>query len=223
MHTTYGQFCPVALGAEIIAERWTPLIVRELLNGSHRFCDLQRGLPGISRNLLTQRLGQLTRAGVIERRGSDHAAGYRLTEAGTALAPVIDALGEWGYRWAAQDLRREHLDPALLMWFFRRRVRVPRLPQRRVVVCFEFRDVRRLFWLVLHRPDVDLCVKDEGFDADLTVVTKVETLAHVYLGHLPLARAIRCGQVELIGPSALQRGLHEWLGISPFANVALAS
>jgi DNA-binding HxlR family transcriptional regulator len=75
MHTTYGQFCPVALGAEVLAERWTPLIVRELLSGSHRFSDLQRGLPGVSRNLLTQRLSQLTRQGLVERRAEEAGAG----------------------------------------------------------------------------------------------------------------------------------------------------
>jgi DNA-binding HxlR family transcriptional regulator len=220
MHTTYGQFCPVALGAEVLAERWTPLIVRELLGGSHRFSDLQRGLPGVSRNLLAQRLGQLSRRGLVERRAGPNGPRYELTEAGLALAPVIRALGEWGYRWAASDLRPEHLNPDLLMWFLRRRVRVDRLPEHRTVIRFEFRapPPRRVFWLVLTRPEADLCIKDPGFVVDLVVVGGLEVLARVYLGHLTLAAAVRSGDVELIGPAAARQGMYRWLGISPFAS-----
>lgn len=222
MHTTYGQFCPVALGAEVLAERWTPLIVRELLSGSQRFSDLQRGLPGVSRNLLTQRLTQLTRQGLVDRRAEAAGPRYQLTDAGRALAPVIDALGEWGYRWAAKDLRPEHLNPELLMWFLRRRVRTDRLPEHRTVVRFEFHAdaPRRVFWLILQRPEADLCVKDPGFCADLEVVAGIEAMARVYLGHITLAAAVRAGDVELTGPAAARRGLHAWLGISPFATTA---
>ena len=222
MHTTYGQFCPVALGAEVLAERWTPLIVRELLSGSYRFSDLQRGLPGVSRNLLTQRLSQLTRQGLVERRAAAAGPRYQLTEAGRALAPIIDALGEWGYRWAAKDLRPEHLNPDLLMWFLRRRVRTDKLPDHRTVVRFEFRAdaPRRVFWLILQRPEADLCIKDPGFGTDLEVVAGIEAMARVYLGHMTLAAAVRAGEVELTGPTAARRGLHGWLGISPFATAA---
>jgi DNA-binding HxlR family transcriptional regulator len=220
MHATYGQFCPVALGAEVLAERWTPLIIRELLNGSHRFSDLQRGLPGVSHSLLTQRLGQLTRHGLVERYAGPAGPRYELTEAGLALAPVIRSLGEWGYRWAAKDLRPEHLNPDLLMWFLRRRVRPEGLPGHRTVVRFEFRAPapRRVFWLVLARPEADLCIKDPGFGVDLEVVAGLETMARVYLGHITLAAAVRSGEIELIGPSAARRGIYRWLGISAFAD-----
>src|SRR6267378_5104943 len=118
----YGQFCPVSRGAEIFAERWTPLILRELLNGSHRFSEIQLGLPRISRNLLTQRLASLTSAGVIERRPAQRGRGYsyHLTPAGEELRSVVEALGAWGYRWGGADLPSEQLDPVLLMWFVRR-------------------------------------------------------------------------------------------------------
>ena len=150
----YGQFCPVALGAEVFAERWTPLILRELLAGSHRFSELQRGLPGIPRALLTQRLGSLQRAGLVERRPARAGRGfeYHLSPAGLSFSPVVEALGRWGYQWAAEQLRPDNLDAGLLMWFLRRRVQVDRLPAEQVTVQFEFRDAdKRCFWLVLPR------------------------------------------------------------------------
>src|SRR4030095_12825107 len=123
--STYGQFCPVALGAEIFAERWTPLIVRELLAGGRRFSDIHRVVPNISRNLLVQRLESLQRSGIIDRRKARNGRGheYRLTDAGRELGTVIDALGTWGYKWASKDLTDEHLDPDFLMWALRRMAR----------------------------------------------------------------------------------------------------
>jgi DNA-binding HxlR family transcriptional regulator len=222
VHTAYGQFCPVALAAEIVAERWTPLILRELLNGSHRFNDLHRGLPRISRALLTQRLGQLEKAGLLQRRpvGSGHE--YHLTAAGQALRSVIEALGTWGYTWAATQLREDHLDPGLLMWFLRRRLRAEQIPEQRTVVRFEFHTPAppRNFWLILHRPEADLCVSDPGFDTDLHVSTDVQTMVSVYLGRLPLRSAIREGAVRLYGPAPLRRAFVRWIGLSPLARPA---
>jgi DNA-binding HxlR family transcriptional regulator len=217
----YGQFCPVALGAEVFAERWTPLILRELLAGSHRFSELQRGLPGIPRALLTQRLGSLQRAGLIERRPMRAGRGweYHLRPAGLSFQPVVEALGRWGYEWAAEQLRPDNLDAGLLMWFLRRRVRVDRLPDERVTVQFEFRGAdKRHFWLVLHRPEADLCLADPGFDTDLWVTTDVRTFTQVYLGHVSIASALGDGSVTLAGRSDLRRAFSGWIGVSPFAS-----
>ncbi len=148
----------------MFAERWTPLILRELLAGSHRFSELQRGLPRIPRALLAQRLGSLQRAGLIERRPNRAGRGweYHLSPAGLSFRPVVDALGQWGYQWTEQ-LRPDNLDAGLLIWFLRRRVQTDRLPAGRVTVQFEFRDAdKRFFWLMLHRPDVDLCLADRA-------------------------------------------------------------
>ena len=152
----YGQFCPVSRGAEIFAERWTPLILRELLNGSQRFSELQIGLPRISRNLLTQRLASLASTGVIERRPAARGRGftYHLTSAGQELRPVVEALGAWGYSWGGADLPSGRLDPVLLMWFIRRRVQVQSLRRARTVVRFDFRRPRRSFWLRIEPPAV---------------------------------------------------------------------
>jgi DNA-binding HxlR family transcriptional regulator len=219
----YGQFCPVALGAEVFAERWTPLILRELLMGAHRFSDIHRGVPRMSRNLLTQRLVSLQRAGIVDRRATPAGRGhdYRLTEAGLALRPVVEALGTWGYRWASQDLTDEHLDPDFLMWALRRMVRVDALPERRVVVAFQFRrHPSRRYWLVLCRPEADLCRLDPGFDVDVEVTAEVEGLARVCLGHCDLPRAMKAGQVEVFGAPHHRRALCGWLGVTRYAAEA---
>jgi DNA-binding HxlR family transcriptional regulator len=222
----YGQFCPVALGAEVFAERWTPLIVRELLAGSHRFSALQRGLPRIPRALLVQRLGTLERAGLVERRPVRSGRGweYHLTVAGEELRPVVESLGRWGWRWAARELRPDDLDSKLLMWFVRRRIWVDRLPPERVTVRFEFRGTHGVpterFWLVLHRPEVDLCLNDPSFDVDLDVTTDVRAFTQVYLGHIRMADAVREGWVMVAGRSELRRAFGRWIGVSQFATRA---
>jgi DNA-binding HxlR family transcriptional regulator len=225
----YGQFCPVALGAEIFAERWTPLILRELMFGSHRFSELRKGLPRISRNLLVQRLASLEAAGLLERtpRPGGRGFDYHLTQAGEELRPVVVALGAWGYKWSALELREDNLDAGLLMWFLRRRVIVDALPADRLVARFEFHvDAPRAFWLeegqsfwlICERSGVELCVTDPGFSVDLIVRSELAALTRVYLGSLPLSEALRRGLVQLGGRLALRSGIRDWLGISAFAD-----
>lgn len=224
----YGQFCPVALGAELFAERWTPLILRELLLGSRRFSEVRNGLPRMSRNLLVRRLAALEQAGLLERnpRANGRGYDYQLTAAGEELRPVVVALGAWGYKWAARDLRPENLDAGLLMWFLRRRVTAEYLPAGRTVVRFDFSQGGRRsfwlgeqqsFWLLLERPEVELCYADPGFEVDLVVRADVAALTRVYLGQMSVSEALRQGLVELYGPRELCRGFRKWLGISPFA------
>ncbi len=221
--TRYGQFCPVALGAEIFAERWTPLILRELLLGGRCFNDIQRGVPRISRNLLTQRLASLRSSGIIEQCQAEHRRGhlYCLTVAGRELAPVIDALGIWGYRWASKDLEDDRLDPDFLMWSLRRLIRVDALPDERVVVVFRFRGhADRLYWLVLQRPEVDLCRNDPGYDVGLEVEGSVAVLARVCLGQVEMPQALKSGEIEVRGAPRHRRALSSWLGVTRFAGLA---
>jgi DNA-binding HxlR family transcriptional regulator len=151
----YGQFCPVAMTAELLTRRWTPLVIRELLEGSHRFNEIRRGVPRMSPSLLVQRLRELEKGGVLVRRpvaDGDHSE-YHLTPAGEELAPIIMQMGAWGRRWAQSEISRRHLDAGLLMWNIHRKVRTERLPARQVVVRFHFREApkgERDFWLVLH-------------------------------------------------------------------------
>ena len=163
--TGYGQFCPIAKAAQILAERWTPLVLRELICGSTRFNDLRRGVPLMSSSLLSQRLKFLEREGVIERwpAAAGHGFEYHLTAAGRELEPMIMLMGEWGARWVRSQLAPEDLDVTLLMWDMRRKVRPEQFPARRVVVAFEFSDVpqsKRRWWLVSEGKKADLCVTD---------------------------------------------------------------
>jgi len=219
----YGQFCPVALAAEVFAERWTPLILRELLSGARRFADIHRGVPRISRNLLCQRLDALAHSGIIERKpiGSRRGFEYQLTDAGREFGPVVESLGAWGYKWSTRDLRDENLDPDFLMWVLHRLVRTENLPDRRVVVFFQFRQPpKRRYWLVLNRADIDVCLFDPGFAIDLEVVADVRALAEICLGHLTVGDATTRGALKLFGARHFCRKFPTWLGTAHYASAA---
>jgi DNA-binding HxlR family transcriptional regulator len=221
----YGQFCPVAQAAEVITERWTPLVLRELLAGSHRFSDVHRGVPLMSSALLSERLKTLERCGVIERRPGPGGRGheYHLTQAGEELRPWVELMGVWGQRWVRREVAPEEADLALLMWDMRRNINVERLPERRVVVYFNYRDApkgKRSWWLVLDpSEEPDLCLTDPGFGVDLTVRTDVVTMAGVWMGDLDLLGAIRSRRIILEGPSPLRRAFPDWLKLNLFASV----
>ena len=223
----YGQFCPVAVACEIFAERWTPLILRELFTGSRRFNEIRSGMPLISRTLLAQRLHQLEDAGVIESTPLTAGRGreYRLTKAGNEFREVVERLGEWGQRHAAQQFAPGNLDPMLLIWAMHRRIDVSHLPGTRVVVRFELRGMpsrcqqMRTCWLVLEPSGVDVCLKDPGFAVDMIVHADVGALARVWTGHLVWADAVRSGGIKLEGPRAIVQAFPNWLQLSHFARV----
>ena len=223
----YGQFCPVAQAAKVLTERWTPLVIRELLSGGHRFNEIQRGVPLMSPSLLAKRLKTLELYGVIERRPLEGGGGheYHLTQAGEELRPWVELMGVWSQRWVRRPVTPEDADPALLMWDMRRNINLERLPDERVVVRFEFRGApkgKRSWWLVLERPETDLCLSDPGFGVDLTVHTEAVTMSSVWIGDLDLAGAIRSGLIVLQGPSHLRRAFAGWLSLSPFAVIESA-
>ena len=220
----YGQFCPVAQALEVVGERWSLLIIRELLCSDYRFSELMHGVPLISRNLLTQRLRSLEQAGLIERRTRTSGSGfqYTLTRAGRELEPVVMGLGIWGKRWVKHQLEAEHLDPVLMMWDMRRRLDPERLPREPTTVMFWFRDMpakRSRYWLMVERPEVELCLTNPGFDVDLTVETKLRTLVEVWMGKRNPSEAVRTGAIELEGTSSLRRAFPSWLLLSSFASV----
>ncbi|HET7342610.1 MAG TPA: helix-turn-helix domain-containing protein [Methylomirabilota bacterium] len=223
----YGQFCPVAVASEIFAERWTPLILRELFSGSCRFSEIRSGMPLISRTLLAQRLRELEDAGVIESAPLSAGRGreYRLTKAGEEFREIVERLGAWGQRHVGHQFAPNNLDPALLMWAMHRRLDLSRLPKPRVVARFEFRGVPprcmqvRTAWLVLEKSGADVCMRDPGFEVDLVVHADVGTLARVHTGHLPFAEGVRSGKLRLEGPRALVQEFPRWLLRSHFAEV----
>lgn len=224
--SSYGQYCPIAKGTEIFAERWTPLILREMMMGAHRFNHLERGLPGISRSLLAGRLRRLARAGVIEQRLAAPGGWteYHLTPAGRELGQVVERLGKWGARWAFGDPEPDEQDPALLLWWMHRRINRDLLPPGRVVVRFDFRGTkRRYLWLVLERSDVSVCLTDPGFDTDLVVTADIGAFYRVWLGRITLGEALHDGLVEIDGTPALLRAFPRWLQLSHLAGAVRAA
>ena len=216
---SHAQYCPVARAAETLGDRWTLLIVREMLGGASGFNELQRGLPGISRSVLADRMRELERAKVVERRTGPkgRTLEYRLTPAGRDLWPVVRAVGEWGATWSVTEPRPEELDPYLLTVWMARHVDRQRLPPNRTVVQFDFRDPKRRYWMVLEPSEVSVCLQYPGFDVDLEVVVDTATLYRVYLGRAELAGAIRAGQLTMSGPRTLQSGFSHWFTWSAFA------
>jgi DNA-binding HxlR family transcriptional regulator len=217
---SYGQYCPIVRGAEIFANRWTPVIIRNLLMGCETFSEIRAGAPGISRTLLTQRLRELERAGVIERQPSANGRSfvYLLTDAGRELREVCWTLGTWGARWL--EVAPEHLDAGVVLWAMCRLIDVERLPARRMIVRFDLSDgPRRRFWIVAQNPEAEVCVRDPGFDDDLVVRASSESLANWHMGKISLGQALRSGTIQIEGPRSAQRQFASWGGHSAFAHV----
>jgi DNA-binding HxlR family transcriptional regulator len=225
MNNGYGQFCPVALASETLAQRWMPLIVRELCSGATRFSEIRRGVPGIRPTLLKQRLDTLERAGIIWRTTANGRSSYLLSEAGEELRPVLSAIGAWGQRWA-RDICDDDLDPGWLIWAMHRRFNVASMPKGRTVIQIVFADApvqHQQFWLVHSGGVVDVCLKSPGYETDLVVSTRVRVLAEVWRGLKPLKSAIRGGDIQLTGHSALRRAFPNWLLLSAYAHIRRAS
>jgi DNA-binding HxlR family transcriptional regulator len=217
----YGHYCPVALGSEVLADRWTPLILRELILGNTRFNDIARGLPGISRSLLVQRLRHLERKGVIALWPSPTGRGseYHLTPAGQDLGEVVLALGRWSIEWLFDDLELEDVDAATLTWWMHRRIDGDHLPPGRVVIEFAHTaPVRQAVWMVLDRGEASVCIQHPGFDPDLLVTTTTPTLAAVFAGYESWTRAVSTGALRVDGPPRLAKALPTWFLWSPFAD-----
>ena len=224
MGSSYYQFCPVSKAMELLDERWTMLVIRELVTGSRRFNDLRRGLPRMSPTLLSKRLAQLARAGLIERQVEGREVQYRLTAAGEELRPVVEALGAWGVRWIG-NLGREDLDPSLLLWDMHRNVERARLPRGRTVVHFRFPDVparSQRWWLVITDDGVDVCDTDPGYEISVTATADLRCLTQVWRGDVSWSDALGSGALVLDGPTAACRGLPRWFTPPPFASVARA-
>jgi DNA-binding HxlR family transcriptional regulator len=210
----YGQYCPITRALEVLGDRWTLLVVRDLLVGATRFNELARGLPGISRGLLSKRLDQLERDGLVQRDGT----AYRPTAACEELRPLIFGLAEWGARWAFGEPRPDELDPTLLMWSIRGGIDPAPFGGRRVVLHVEVPDARRpRFWFVVDPDDVSLCFTDPGHDVDATVSSSLGVLYQVWEGVIELSAAVRAGLVTLTGRRDVLLRLPDVLVLSPVA------
>lgn len=217
----YGRYCPVSLGSEVLADRWTPLILRELVLGNTRFNDIARGLPGVSRSLLVQRLRHLERRGVVELWPSPTGRGneYHLTPAGKDLGGVVEALGRWAVEWLFEDLRPHEIDAVTLMWWMHRRIDEAALPPDRVVIQFDHTaPTRQTIWMVLDRGEASVCMQHPGFDSDVIVTTTTPALAEVFQGYATWSSALATDAIQVEGPPRVLRALPRWFLWSPFAD-----
>lgn len=219
--SAYGQFCPVAKAMEVLDERWTLLIVRELLAGSTHFNELRRGVPKMSPALLSKRLRSLERAGVVRRVADGGRTSYHLTQSGQELRGIVEGLGAWGVRWIG-ELGQTDLDPHLLMWDMRRTVPADAWPQTRTVVAFRFTDIAASvgrWWLVGTGGEVDVCDYDPGFNVTVQVTSTLRTATEIWRGDRTWVDAVRAGEVAVDGPTGVRRDLPRWLGQSQLAAV----
>jgi len=218
---TYGQYCPIARTSELFAERWTPILIRNLLAGCRTFRDLMEGAPGISKALLAQRLELLERHGIIvkEHVGSGRSRyAYTLTDKGRELKAITDAMGSWGARWL--ELEPQHVDAAYVLWATCRLVDVERLPDRGLVVRVDLMDrPDEPLWMLLRRPHSETCSAYLGWVEDLYVRTDSETLAHWHLRHISYEEAMHSGRLSVEGAPASVKVFLRCLRPSPFAGI----
>jgi DNA-binding HxlR family transcriptional regulator len=219
--STYGQYCPVAKAMEVLDERWTLLVLRELLLGSEHFNDLRRGVPKMSPALLSKRLQTLVRAGLVKRSQVAGRTRYSLTPCGQELEDIIDGLGAWGVRWIG-DLGDEDLDPHMLMWDIHRKSPIEAWPSNRTTLAFRLSGVSpkvSWWWLVGANGHIDVCETDPGYDVTATISVSLRTLTQIWRGDMPWSRALSDGSVSIDGPSHVRRAVPAWIGQSNFATV----
>jgi DNA-binding HxlR family transcriptional regulator len=219
----YGQFCPVAKATEIVGEKWTLLILRELLMGTHRFNDFQRSMSRISPTVLTKRLKLLEDKGIVTRKRISGQNGheYRLTPMGRELEPLVEQLAVWGQRWARGQMSDDELDVELLMWDVQRRIDTRNLPDGETVLAFMFSDLDKYknWWLVIDGEDVDLCTEDPGKDVDLYLASDLRTMIEVWQGDTPLRDVLGDERILATGAQPLLRSLPDWFALCKYADV----
>lgn len=218
---TYRQYCPIARTSEILAERWTPLVIRNLMLGAKTFTELARGLPTMSRSMLAKRLKDLERSGVIRsaRKPDGNGSTYHLTEAGADLAAVITAMGEWGDRWL--EVTSEHSDPGFALWAWcQAQLDRSKLPDRRTVVAFVFPEeppTNRRYWLLADDGDAEICYSEPGGHIDLHVTARSIPFVEWHRGVVSWTAALRAGDITVTGARALARSIASWNLHAPIA------
>ena len=225
--STYGQYCPLALAAELLCRRWTVLVISRLLDGCRTFNEIHQGIPRISPSLLSTRLTELEDAGILTRRKIPRTNRYRYepTKAGEELGELIDGMAIWGQRWA-RDNELDDLDPAFLAWSMSLRINTAAMPEGRTVIEFQFSGTPtefRRFWLVNNDSKIDMCLKDPGFETDLLVRSDLRHFVETWRGFRDLRSEIRAGRIRLLGPKPLTAAFPDWLllsGLAPFARQA---
>lgn len=223
---SYGQFCPIAKAMEILGEKWTLLIVRELLMGSTRFNDFQRGLPQISPTLLSKRLHSLGDNGILVKRRAPNQKSfeYHPTESCRELMAVMERIGAWGMRWARSMLNEDDFDIELLMLYLQRSVQPDKLVGRETVIRFNFTDLEefKTWWIVVSGDDVDICVHDPKKEVDVYFNVDLRTMCELWMGDISYKKALADNRLQLLGLPALTRNVSDWLKCSIFAGIPSA-
>jgi DNA-binding HxlR family transcriptional regulator len=220
--TSYGQFCPVAKAMEILDERWTLLIVREMLLGSRHYNDLRRGVPKMSPALLSKRLRSLERVGVVRRDAAGGRTSYTLTKAGEELRPLVESLSSWGMRWIA-DLGDEDLDPHLLMWDMQRTMPLAEWPRQRTTLAVRLVDAAGKathWWIVASGDRIEICDFDPGYEVVATMSGELRTMVRVWRGEVSWEAALAVGDLTVTGPTDVRLDVPRWVGTSVFALAA---
>jgi len=219
----YGQFCPIAKATELIGEKWTLLVLRELLLGTTRFNDFQRAMSRMSPTLLAKRLRHLEECGIIVRKKISGQRGYeyRLTAAGKELGPLVEVLAVWGMRWARGQLTNDELDVEFLMREMQRRLQIEHLPDGETTICLTFNELtkHKSWWLLVDGDVVDLCTEDPGKDVDLYIDSSVRAMVEVWEGDIEMRAALRNGSVKAHGLRHLVRTMPEWFGVCLYKHV----
>ena len=222
----YGQFCPIAKATEIIGEKWTLLIIRELLMGGTRFSELQRGLSLVSPTILSKRLDSLVEHGLVMKKRIPGQRGYEYlpTQSCKELLPIVRSLGEWGMSWARSNLSERDYDVELLMLYLKRSIVPEKLIGRETIIRFKFTDIEQYpdWWLVATGDEVDLCVKDPGKEVDVYFTSDVKTMADIWMGDNTYRKAIRDGLLQIVGHDMLTRNVTEWMNNSIFTDLPSA-
>ncbi len=216
----YGQFCPVAMAAELLATRWTLVVLGEMLSGSTRFNEIRRGVPRMSSALLSKRLRELEQAGILVHSGGE----YILTASGRDLAPIVRGLGRWALRWVDSNCSLANLDARLLMWNMRRNLQPEPMPVRRVVVEFRYPELpiaEARYWLiVVPGAAVDLCSLDPGHDVDLLVTADLRAMTSAWMGMSDFDAELGAKRIVLDGDPELSASFARWIGRSGLAHAA---
>ena len=218
---TSGSLCPAIASAEILGDKWTLLLLRELFLGTTRFCGFQKAIPRISPSILSKRLKGLEAAEIVVRKATSQASEYHLTRSGRELGPIVQNMAVWGMRWRKRSIAAQDCDVGGFMWDFHRTLNTSGLPDGETVILVQISDRSELdtWWVVVNGDSVDLCPADPGHEVDIYLTAPLANLIAIWLGDLTMREATETGMAFLDGPRHLTTSAQDWIARSPLVDV----